>query len=89
MHISPADPSSESEARFRKQSTAADINADDFQAQLLSDEQKREKMVEDMIIMAREWKEQSRIANKIIKKDIDVSLESISFMYFEYDFSCS
>nr|XP_053631295.1 vesicle transport protein USE1-like [Cherax quadricarinatus] len=29
-------------------------------------------MVEDMIIMTREWKEQSKIANKIIKKDIDV-----------------
>ena len=74
MHICLSDPSSESEARFRKQTTAADVNADDFQAQLLTDEQKREKMVEDMITMAREWKEQSKIANKIIRKDIDVSL---------------
>lgn len=73
-HICPPDPSSESEARFRKPGAAADITADDFQSQLLSDEQKREKMVEDMITMAREWKEQSKIANKIIRKDIDVSL---------------
>ncbi|XP_050686337.1 vesicle transport protein USE1-like isoform X3 [Eriocheir sinensis] len=65
------DQSSESDVRFRSQSTVADITADDFHAQLLSDEQKREKMVEDMIIMAREWKEQSKIANKIIRKDID------------------
>ncbi|KAK8374278.1 hypothetical protein O3P69_007776 [Scylla paramamosain] len=64
-------PNSENEARFRKPGAAADITADDFQAQLLSDEQKREKMVEDMITMAREWKEQSKIANKIIRKDID------------------
>lgn len=65
------DPSSDSEVRFRKQATAADISAEDFQSQLMSDEQKREKMVEDMITMAREWKEQSKIANKIIRKDID------------------
>ncbi|XP_064108401.1 vesicle transport protein USE1-like [Macrobrachium nipponense] len=50
----------------------SDVSAEDFQSQLLTDEQKREKMVEDMIIMTKEWKEQSKIAKKIIQKDIDV-----------------
>lgn len=53
------------------------MSADDFQRKMLNDEQKREKMVEDMIIMTREWKEQSRIANKIIKKDIDVGRDEM------------
>ncbi|KAG7156503.1 Vesicle transport protein USE1-like [Homarus americanus] len=64
----------EREFRNRKGGLSGDISAEDFQSQLLSDEQKREKMVEDMIIMTREWKEQSKITNKIIKKDIDVWL---------------
>ncbi|XP_069940065.1 vesicle transport protein USE1 isoform X2 [Cherax quadricarinatus] len=65
------DPSSDN-GLSHQGSLSGDISAEDFQNQLLSDEQKREKMVEDMIIMTREWKEQSKIANKIIKKDIDV-----------------
>lgn len=68
-----SDPSGENELRNQKEGLSGDISAEDFQGQLLSDEQKREKMVEDMITMTREWKEQSKIANKIIKKDIDVS----------------
>ncbi|XP_037789576.1 vesicle transport protein USE1-like [Penaeus monodon] len=65
------DPDGESELHQRKGAYGGDVSADDFQRKMLNDEQKREKMVEDMIIMTREWKEQSRIANKIIKKDID------------------
>ncbi|XP_045611938.1 vesicle transport protein USE1 isoform X2 [Procambarus clarkii] len=65
------DPSSENGLRSRQGGLPGDISSEDFQNQLLSDEQKREKMVEDMITMTREWKEQSKIANKIIKKDID------------------
>ncbi|XP_047471527.1 vesicle transport protein USE1-like [Penaeus chinensis] len=65
------DPDGESELHQRKGAYGGDVSADDFQRKMLNDEQKREKMVEDMIIMTREWKEQSKIANKIIKKDID------------------
>nr|XP_027235269.1 vesicle transport protein USE1-like [Penaeus vannamei] len=65
------DPDGESELHQRKGAYGGDVSADDFQRKMLNDEQKREKMVEDMITMTREWKEQSRIANKIIKKDID------------------
>lgn len=73
MYLSFSDPSGETELRNRKDGASGDVGVDDLQSQLLSDEQKREKMMEDMIIMTREWKEQSKIANKIIKKDIDVS----------------
>lgn len=69
------DPDGESELHQRKGAYGGDVSADDFQRKMLNDEQKREKMVEDMITMTREWKEQSRIANKIIKKDIDVGSE--------------
>ncbi|XP_071552756.1 vesicle transport protein USE1 isoform X3 [Panulirus ornatus] len=66
------DPSGENELRNQKEGLSGDISVEEFQGQLLSDEQKRDKMVEDMITMTREWKEQSKIANKIIKKDIDI-----------------
>ncbi|XP_066952118.1 vesicle transport protein USE1 isoform X3 [Macrobrachium rosenbergii] len=65
------DPRDGSELRNRN-AGLSDVSAEDFQSQLLTDEQKREKMVEDMIIMTKEWKEQSKIAKKIIQKDIDV-----------------
>lgn len=72
-YLSFPDPSGQAELRNRKDGASGDVGVDDLQSQLLSDEQKREKMMEDMITMTREWKEQSKIANKIIKKDIDVS----------------
>ncbi|KAK7081178.1 SNAP receptor use1 [Halocaridina rubra] len=65
------DPGDDPDIKNRK-SGLCDVSADDFQNQLLSDEQKREKMVEDMITMTREWKEQSKIAQKILKKDVEV-----------------
>lgn len=74
------DPNGENRPWSRAGGSSGEVSADDFQRQLLSDEQKREKMVEDMITMTREWKEQSKIANKIIKKDIDVSM--VLFLLF-------
>ncbi|KAK3868277.1 hypothetical protein Pcinc_026318 [Petrolisthes cinctipes] len=65
------DPSGQTELRNRKDGAVVDVGMDDLQNQLLSDEQKREKMIEDMITMTREWKEQTKIANKIIKSDVD------------------
>ncbi|KAK4313332.1 hypothetical protein Pmani_015320 [Petrolisthes manimaculis] len=65
------DPSGQTELRNRKDGAVVDVGMDDLQNQLLSDQQKRDKMIEDMITMTREWKEQTKIANKIIKSDVD------------------
>ena len=57
-----------------------EIASDDFQSQLLSEEQRRDKLVEDMVAMTREWKEKSEIANKIIKRDVEVSIWVMSLI---------
>ncbi|CAL4122892.1 unnamed protein product, partial [Meganyctiphanes norvegica] len=57
---------------LRNRGGSSHVSTDDFQSQMLSQEEKRDRVVEDMIAMTREWKEQSKIANKIIKKDVDV-----------------
>ncbi|KAB7500021.1 Vesicle transport protein USE1 [Armadillidium nasatum] len=60
--------SGESEVRNRK---SIDLLSDSFQDQMMVEEKRREKMVEDMIAMTREWKEQSRVAGKVVKKDLE------------------
>lgn len=65
------DPSGETELRSRKDEAAGGVGVDDLQSQQLSDEQKKEKVIEAMMTMIREWKEQSKIVNRIIRKDID------------------
>ncbi|KAL7636517.1 UNVERIFIED_CONTAM: hypothetical protein RMT77_013292 [Armadillidium vulgare] len=62
------DSSSESEVRNRK---SIDLLSDTFQDQMMVEEKRREKMVEDMIAMTREWKEQSRVAGRVVKKDLE------------------
>ena len=45
---------------------------DSFEDDLVIEEHRREKMIEDMIAMTREWKEQSKVANKVMKKASEV-----------------
>lgn len=61
----------ETDVRSRK--PIESLLGDSFQDQMSIEEKRRDKMVEDMIAMTREWKEQSRVAGKVIKKDVEVS----------------
>ena len=67
---------------MRNRKTGTESSSNDFHAQLLSEEQRRDKLVEDMVALTREWKEQSKVANKIIKKDVEVKFILLVFKIF-------
>lgn len=73
-------------ARLRKQlltgSTdthvlSEDASTDGVDERLMADERRRDHLVDDMLALTRQWKDQSRTAGNIIKKDIE-TLESSS-----------
>lgn len=49
--------------------SAADAGADE---QLETDERRRERLLDDMLALTRQWRDQSIVAGKVIKKDIQV-----------------
>ena len=60
------------------------LSSENFESELALEEKRREKMLEDMIAMTKEWKEQSRVAGKVIKSDVEVifSIYLIEFNSF-------
>lgn len=55
-----------------KQRNISKTNSDDLDQLIGFHQQKQDKIVEDMLTLTRSLKEQSQLANKIIKKDTEV-----------------